>query len=100
MTNTKRVLFLIIGCVILILGGIANYAYPKGESYTTGKYVQLGDERHDSLEYEQLPSPGNNPGWVQFVQDNDDILLLVLIVMVVVAGTWDSKKEQMGIELL
>ena len=92
MTNTRRALIIGVGVIIIILVGTADNSYPRGEGYPTGRYVQL--ERYDTIEYARLPSPESNPGWVQFLQNNDDgILLIVVVVMFCVISTWDSNKR-------
>ncbi|MCJ7514408.1 MAG: hypothetical protein MUO89_00330 [Dehalococcoidia bacterium] len=64
--------------VTMVLIGVANWAFPKGESYPTGEYAEDYGGRGGEI-WESGPSPMSNPDWVRFVQDNDNALFFVML---------------------
>ncbi len=75
--RTSAVISLVVFTIILTMAAIAQWGYPHGLSYPTGRMeVVSGDDRREQLvpEYRQLPSPLTNPGWVRVLQDCNGII--------------------------
>ncbi len=76
----KFIIGLIVSTVILTSVAVANWTYPQGERFPTGRYEQLYNELMERPEYATTPSPESNPTWVRILQDNSEIISLVFVI--------------------
>ncbi|TRZ96644.1 MAG: hypothetical protein D4R82_00680 [Dehalococcoidia bacterium] len=67
---------IIFSVILLVMVGVANWCFPKGEPYYTGEYEELYDGQVVRPEIEFTPSPKSNPDWVRFFQDNSGMLFV------------------------
>jgi hypothetical protein len=84
-TSYIYVALLLVSVVTLILSGVANWSFPQGEYYPTGRYEQLSNEWMERPEYNQMPSPESNPIWVRVFQNNTVLLALASFVGIFVS---------------
>jgi len=90
---------------LLLTGAIivADNSFPQGKSYPTGQLIlndsAIGTREELVPEYEQLPSPANNPFWVRFIQDRDEWLIGASIAGLIIAyKVWPKRYTLFGKE--
>ena len=76
---------IIVSVILLVMVGVANWCYPKGEPYPTGEYEELYDGSTVRPEIEWTPSPAINPAWVRFFQDETDLMWVCIAGLFIVA---------------
>jgi len=66
---------------------VSNYAYPRGEYYFTGEYIERGENGWGGFRERKEDLTGLNlPRWVLFTRQNDDPLFFYGMLAFVISG--------------
>jgi hypothetical protein len=84
-TSYIYVALLLVSVTILVLSAVANWTFPQGELYNTGRWEQLYNELTEVQAWDRLPSPVSNPTWVRVMQDHAVLLCLVSLTGVFIS---------------
>ncbi len=89
------ILLLIAGSVLVTMTILANYTFPKPESFPTGREICQGDiNERCAEEYELGPNTVGNNRWVDYFQRHDWVALGGIVALLLSIYFWSEIERE------